>query len=63
MANYPCNPFAFVPDGMAIDHGPQNRRVRCDLAISAVPPLNHDSYAIAEAWMCRFSRDFMHVES
>jgi hypothetical protein len=48
MANYPCNPFAFVPDGMAIDHGPLNRRVRCDLAISAVPPLNHDSYAIAE---------------
>jgi hypothetical protein len=22
MANYPCNPFAFVPDGLAIDHGP-----------------------------------------
>jgi hypothetical protein len=48
MANYPCNPFAFVPDGLAIDHGPQNRRVRCDLAVSAVPPLNHDNYAIAE---------------
>jgi hypothetical protein len=48
MANYPCNPFSFVSDGLAIDHGPPNRRVRCDLAISPVPPLHHDNYAIAE---------------
>ena len=48
MANYPCNPFAFVPTGLAIDNGLQGRRIRCDLALSAMPPLNHDNYAVAE---------------
>ncbi|KAM0922039.1 hypothetical protein ACQ4PT_006447 [Festuca glaucescens] len=60
MANYPCNPFAFIPNGLAIDHGPQNRRVRCDLAVSAVPPLNHDNYAITETNLdIQFNSAFM----
>uniref|UniRef100_A0ACD5ZN89 Uncharacterized protein n=1 Tax=Avena sativa TaxID=4498 RepID=A0ACD5ZN89_AVESA len=48
MANYHCNPLAFVPTGLAIDNGPQGHRVRADLAVSAEAPLNHDNFAIAE---------------
>jgi hypothetical protein len=39
---------SLLPHSLAIDHGPADRRVRCDLALSATPPLNHENYAVAE---------------
>ena len=48
MANFPVNPLAFIPDGMTIDHGPADRKVRTMLVVPPLPPLQHDRVIIAE---------------
>ena len=48
MANYPVNVVPYIPTGMTIELGPQDRVVRGDMAVHLVPPLNHDFLAIAE---------------
>ena len=48
MANYPVNVVPYIPMGMTIELGPQDRVVRSDMAVHPVPPLNHDFLAIAE---------------
>ncbi|KAE8810620.1 hypothetical protein D1007_12545 [Hordeum vulgare] len=49
MANFTCNPFAFLPSGFSIKRGPADRKVRADMALSATPPLCNDDFAIAES--------------
>jgi hypothetical protein len=49
MANFPVNPFRFLPDGMTIDEGPQDRVVRGHMAVPPEAPLYHGEYAIAVA--------------
>jgi hypothetical protein len=39
MATFPVNPLAFLPDGMTIDQGPLDRKVRTDLVVPAIAPL------------------------
>jgi hypothetical protein len=48
MANFPVNPLAFLPNGMTIDQGPADRKVRSMLVVDPVPPLQHDSVLIIE---------------
>jgi hypothetical protein len=48
MATFPVNPLAFLPEGMSIDHGPADWKVRTDLVVSSPAPLQHDKVAIAE---------------
>ncbi|KAE8775993.1 hypothetical protein D1007_51431 [Hordeum vulgare] len=49
MANFTCNPFAFLPSGFTIKQVPFDRKVRVDMALSATPPLCNDDFAIAES--------------
>jgi hypothetical protein len=49
MANFPINPFRFLPDGMIVDDGPTNRVIRAFMALPAEPPAYHGEYAIAVA--------------
>jgi hypothetical protein len=48
MANFPVNPLAFLPEGMTVDHGPPDRKVRTNLVVPAVAPLHNDRVLIAE---------------
>jgi hypothetical protein len=48
MATFPVNPLAFLPDGMPIDQGPLDRKVRTDLVVPAIAPLQNDRVLIAE---------------
>ena len=48
MANFPVNPLAFIPDGMTIDHGPADRKVRTMMVVPPLPPLHHDRVVIVE---------------
>jgi hypothetical protein len=48
MAKFPVNPLAFLPEGMTIDHGPADRKVRTDLVISPNALLHNDKVVIAE---------------
>jgi hypothetical protein len=48
MATFPVNPLAFLPEGMTIDHGPADRKVRTDLIVSPNAPLHNDKVVIAE---------------
>jgi hypothetical protein len=47
MANFPVNPFRFVPEGLIIDDGPADRVVRSHVALPAEAPSYHGEYAIA----------------
>jgi hypothetical protein len=47
MATFPINPLAFLPDGMTIDQGPPDRKVRTDLVVPAIAPLQNDRVLIA----------------
>jgi hypothetical protein len=49
MSTFLVNPLAFLPEGMIVDHGPANRKVRSDLVVPSVAPLQHDRVLIAEA--------------
>ncbi|KAE8784762.1 hypothetical protein D1007_41606 [Hordeum vulgare] len=49
MANFTCNPVAFLPSGFSIEQGPADCKVRADMALSATPPLCNDDFAIAES--------------
>jgi hypothetical protein len=49
MANFPINPFRFLPDGMIVDDGPTNRVIRAFMALPAEPPAYHGEYAIVVA--------------
>ena len=49
MANFPINIVPYLPQGMTVELGPPDRKVRSDVVVSAVPPLRHDFLAIAEA--------------
>jgi hypothetical protein len=49
MANFPVNPFRFLPEGMTVDDGPQERLVRGHMAVPPEAPLFHGEYAIAVA--------------
>jgi hypothetical protein len=48
MANFPVNPLAFLPEGMTIDQGPADRKVRSHLVVNPISPLQHDNVVIAE---------------
>jgi hypothetical protein len=48
MATFPINPLAFLPDGMTIDQGPPNHKVRTDLVVPAIVTLQNDRVLIAE---------------
>ncbi|KAE8774598.1 hypothetical protein D1007_53001 [Hordeum vulgare] len=48
MANFTCNPFAFLPSSFSIEHGLAGCKVRADMALSTTPPLCNDDFAIAE---------------
>jgi hypothetical protein len=48
MANFPINPLAFLPEGLTVDHGPADRKVRTDLVVSPNAPLQNDKVLIAE---------------
>jgi hypothetical protein len=48
MANFPVNPLAFLPEGMTIDQGPADRKVRSHLVVHPISPLQHDNVIIAE---------------
>jgi hypothetical protein len=48
MANFPVNPLAFLPEGMTIDHGPADRKVRTNVVVNPISPLQHDNVVIAE---------------
>jgi hypothetical protein len=48
MASFPINPLAFLPEGLTIDHGPADRKVRTDLVVSPNAPLHNDKVVIAE---------------
>ena len=48
MANFPVNPLAFLPEGMIIEQGPADRKVRSVLVVPPVPPLHNDRVIIAE---------------
>jgi hypothetical protein len=48
MANFLINPLAFLPDGMTVNHGPVDRKVRTDLVVSPNAPLQNDKVLIAE---------------
>ena len=49
MANFPINIVPYLPQGMTVELGPTDRKVRADMVVSAVPPLHHNFLAIAEA--------------
>jgi hypothetical protein len=48
MASFPVNPLEFLPEGMTIDHGPADRKVRSDLVVSPNALLHNDKVLIAE---------------
>jgi hypothetical protein len=48
MANFPVNLLAFLPEGMTVDHGLADRKVRTDLVVSPNAPLQNDKVLIAE---------------
>jgi hypothetical protein len=48
MATFPVNPLAFLPEGLTIDQGPADRKVRTDLVVPPNAPLQNDKVAIAE---------------
>jgi hypothetical protein len=48
MVTLSVNPLAFLPEGMTIDQGPADRKVRIDLVVSSPAPLQHDKVSIAE---------------
>jgi hypothetical protein len=48
MATFPVNPLPLLPDGMPVDQGPVNRKVRSDLVVPAIAPLQNDRVLIAE---------------
>lgn len=43
------NPIPFLPTGWSIEPGPPDRKVRADMAVNPIPPLNNNFLAIAEA--------------
>ena len=45
MANFPAVPFRFVPEGAALERGPDHRLQRNTIVVDD-PPLSHDRYAI-----------------
>lgn len=45
MANYPCNPMLYVPQGMHIEQG-WNRLARSRVALGGEPPRRHEQFAI-----------------
>ena len=45
MANFPCNPAHFVPQGLHVDHGWQ-RPARTRVALGGEPPQRHEQFAI-----------------
>jgi hypothetical protein len=47
MASFLVNPLEFLPEGMTIDHGPADRKVRSDLVVSPNAPLHNDKVLIA----------------
>lgn len=49
MANFPVNPIPFLPTGWSIEPGPPDRKVRADMAVNPIPPLNNSFLAIAKA--------------
>jgi hypothetical protein len=48
MATFPVNPLVFLLEGMKIDQGPPDRKVRTDLVVPPTAPLQHDRVLIAE---------------
>jgi hypothetical protein len=48
MATFPVNPLMFLPDGMKVDQGPANTKVRSDLVVPALAPLQHDKVLIVD---------------
>lgn len=48
MVNYPVNVVPYIPQGMTIELGPEDRVVPSDMVVHPVPPLNHDFLAVAE---------------
>ena len=48
MANFLVNVVPYLPQGMTIELGPEDRKVRDDMVVSPTPPLRHAFLAIAE---------------
>jgi hypothetical protein len=48
MATVPVNLLAFLLEGMTVDHGPADRKIRTDLVVPAFAPLQNDKVTIAE---------------
>jgi hypothetical protein len=48
MAMVPVNLLAFLLEGMTVDHGPADRKIRTDLVVPAFAPLQNDKVTIAE---------------
>jgi hypothetical protein len=49
MANFPINPFWFLPEGMTIDDDPQGGVVHRHMVVPPEAPLYHGEYVIAFA--------------
>ena len=49
MANYPVNPIPFLLPGWSVEPGPADRKVRADMVVNPIPPLNNSFLDIAEA--------------
>ena len=48
MPNFLINPLALILEGMAIDQGPADRKIRTMMVVPPLPPLQHDRVIIAE---------------
>jgi hypothetical protein len=48
MVTFPVNPLAFLPEGMTVDQGPADRKVRMELVVPAIAPLQNDRVLVAE---------------
>ena len=48
MANYPVNVVPYLPQGMTIELGPEERVMRDEMVISPTPPLHQDFLEVAE---------------
>jgi hypothetical protein len=56
MANFHVNPLAFLPEGMAIDQWPLDRKVLTNLVVPVVAPLQHYRVLVAE------TNRFIHIQ-